>query len=238
VLTPTSRPFHPKKRGCRVDVFTCPTLRPQDLHSVAAWLPVLFFCSRQFFFEFRHIILGLTASWLWPSHIHNIPNKVLSGYFPPSQSIELSARVTHFGFPVFWAWTPPFVFVLRVSAQTLYSHQIAATFRIDVSHCSCFNFFSRNWWIRLNGTEIRGWKRLQGLIWQNQSLETKYTALLCRIEPIFSSKVPGQLNAAIWASTTLSFKRYSKSSELSPDTLYTDCDLMGMDVTVLDSDKV
>jgi len=57
--------------------------------------------------------------------------------------------------------------------------------------------------------------------------------LLCRIEPIFSSKVPGQLNCHLSKYyRKLSFKRYSKSKgELSPDTLYTDCDLMGMDVT-------
>jgi len=56
--------------------------------------------------------------------------------------------------------------------------------------------------------------------------------LLCRIEPIFSSKVPGQLNCHLSKYyRKLSFKDTQRARELSPDTLYTDCDLMGMDVT-------
>jgi len=123
VVTPTSRPFSSKNKVVQVDVFHSLPARPQDFILVHS---VLFFVRVNFFvLSSRHIMPGLTK--LPYGYLANVT--CFNGCNGRFSTISIS-------WVVHWVLnTVPglvhdqsFVFLFRVSAQTLYSSSCSPTF--------------------------------------------------------------------------------------------------------------
>jgi len=119
-----------KKRGCSMMFFTCPTLVSSRFCtlSAAAWLPALFFFSRQFF-----MLLWISQFRLIFPYGYSIFNKysLTRCYqdiiFPPS---ELSMRYYYFKASTLFFWAEHdqmfVLFLKKVSANALLSIKSAA----------------------------------------------------------------------------------------------------------------